>query len=54
MIMATYVISADILFEVEAKDREEAIEKAWTVLDLNLPKLFDTETTELDLWEEEK
>ena len=52
--MATYIISADILFKVEAENKEDATEKAWTLLDINLPKQFDTETTELDLWKEDK
>lgn len=51
--MATYIISTEILFEVEARNKEEAIIKAWTVLDLDLPKQFDTDTTELNIWEVE-
>lgn len=42
-----YFLSCDFRFVIEANDDEKAIKKGWEFIRSNLPKCFDTESSEI-------
>lgn len=42
-----WICNGEFYFLIEAKDQEEAIEKGWNFIYKKLPKVFNTEGTEL-------
>ena len=45
-----WVVSVDIYFEIETNTEDEICEKAWEYIHNKLPKVFNTEGSELALY----